>query len=248
MKELRSLTVLKDRSRNAWASLSLSPRAGQETLTGQQEQTHIRAYLASSYCRSYKAFRTFSSALFTSTRFPYGETGQDGMIILALPPSCKSQERQFNKKLQEELAITLLFCAVNSYSLGSQWSLLPIPAKAGSKVFQQWLKHSWCQFSGTHCLWAPLVPSMNSPNPQGPILHPHNIIHFHEWGSVKQLAQLYRAARPQHEDVASPPCRQGHQPQVDRPTASVVGWSQHGLACWLCNASPVDKVQNISIV
>lgn len=151
VRELRSAAALKGRPRNAWASLRLSPGAQWEALTGQREQAHIRPCPASNYCKDCKAFKTVSYAFFFSTKFPEEETGQDSLIVPALPPSHESQESQ-RKKLQEELAVTLLVCAVDPYSLGSHWSpSITHPCQSRSKNFPaQMLKHSQsCFSSGT---------------------------------------------------------------------------------------------------
>lgn len=126
VRELRSAAALKDRPRNAWASLRLSPGAQWEALTGQREQAHIRPCPASNYCKDCKAFKTVSYAFFFSTKFPEEETGQDSLIVPALPPSHESQESQ-RKKLQEELTVILLVCAVDPYSLGSQFKSFHYP-------------------------------------------------------------------------------------------------------------------------
>lgn len=68
--------------------------------------------------RIVKPSRLSAMLFFFSTKFPEEETGQDSLIVPALPPSHESQESQ-RKKLQEELAVTLLVCAVDPYSLGS---------------------------------------------------------------------------------------------------------------------------------
>lgn len=60
---------------------------------------------------------------FFSTKFPEEETGQDSVIVPVLPPSHESQR----KKLQEELTVTLLVCAVDPYSLGSQFKSFHYP-------------------------------------------------------------------------------------------------------------------------
>lgn len=136
VRELRSAAALKDRPRNAWASLRLSPGAHREALTGQREQAHIRPCPASNYCKDCKAFRTVSSAIFlalSSQKKKQGKTAWLLLLCLHLMRARRDSPRNFRKSL-------LLLCLSVLQTL-KVWALsevlpLPTPAKAGPKTFQ----------------------------------------------------------------------------------------------------------------